>query len=92
MYKFQVSSTWMFYTILPQNEPLKKPPWLVLTYTFFLIDNLATFRAQTSFTKQKQKLQITEKKEFFLYNKCKTAVKPTIHWNPAASKGLLGKF
>ena len=30
--------------------------------------------------------------EFFLCNKCKIAVKPTIYQNWAASKALLGKF
>ena len=51
----------------------------------------ATFRAQPSFTKPPIKLRI-KKVEFFLCNKHKIALKPTIHQNSAASKGLLGKF
>ena len=32
------------------------------------------------------------KVKFFLYSKHKTAVRPTIHQNSAASKALLGNF
>ena len=56
-----------------------------------MVNCLANFRAQSSFTKQQEELQI-KKKEFLLCNKRKIDVKPTITNIQFSQKHYLENF